>query len=491
MYSVSALKVLPLFSLLLVTVTEAVRIIPRDNNSSSITSPAPLASCTASCHALNGITTWHWVKATITGTVTAATVIYIVDERTNQTRTTTKLNTLPANVTMPPTNAAGTHISQIPVETEVGKTTTVEVAYPTEFVAYPLSYYWYGTLPTTDSNGKSVCSTLDSENREYITFSSYKTPAQETPTSTDSADKPGFTYALLSEVCYFRPIATINIGDAAPTLCSLEAVCPEAAVQTVMFLTETSVSHESSTPDPTPDPAPENTSKPGTSATALPENQSSIFSPSPTSPQGQSGQTGPASPAGQISSVNQPTVTPSRDGSQSTSLSSFTPLPTPIVLGGETASFDSLTNLVIGSQTVSQGSQITVGANTVSLASGGSVVVVNGKTESLVVAPTTAAVVISFGSITATANSDGNFVFSTLGHQTTVSLSTNGAGKTVAVVDGKTETVSTLPTSSSNAIGGAIASGIELSNKGLQLMRADYTRLSMLIVVLVAVVCNL
>jgi hypothetical protein len=63
----------------------------------------------------------------ITSNITVATVIYIIDERTNQTRTSTKTNTIPAGVTIPPTNAAGTHISYVTFETAPGQNSTVEV----------------------------------------------------------------------------------------------------------------------------------------------------------------------------------------------------------------------------------------------------------------------------------------------------------------------------------------------------------------------------
>ena len=70
---------------------------------------------------------WQWNRVTITSNITVATIIYIVDERTNQTRTSTKTNTLPSGVTIPPTNAAGTHFSLVTLETAPGESATVEV----------------------------------------------------------------------------------------------------------------------------------------------------------------------------------------------------------------------------------------------------------------------------------------------------------------------------------------------------------------------------
>ena len=93
---------------------------PRQANAS--VTPAP--SCQADCNAFEPIVGHSWFPIQITANFTYATVILIVDERTNQTITSTKTNALPDGVTMPPTNAAGTHVSTITYETAVGKSTT-------------------------------------------------------------------------------------------------------------------------------------------------------------------------------------------------------------------------------------------------------------------------------------------------------------------------------------------------------------------------------
>jgi hypothetical protein len=76
---------------------------------------------------MNLIRQWKWKRAKVTGNITVATVVYIVDERTNQTRISTKTNSLPAGITSIPTNAAGTHTSKVTIETAPGRNATVEV----------------------------------------------------------------------------------------------------------------------------------------------------------------------------------------------------------------------------------------------------------------------------------------------------------------------------------------------------------------------------
>ena len=133
------------------------------------------------------------------------------------------------------------------------------------------------------------------------------------------------------------------------------------------------------------------------------------------------------------------------------------PTPPPVLVGSQPAVLDSSSNLVIGGQTVSQGAQIIVGGNTISLAVGGSIAVVNGATQAIVPAP-----VITVSNVPIVVNGEGNFVASNAaGVKTVGSITTDARGSTVAVIGG---TTSSLHPASSGGIGGAVASGIEFSN---------------------------
>ena len=73
-------------------------------------------SCTADCSVSAIDPSWVWAPATISGTVTAATIVYIVNNRTNTTGTSTIYNSLPSQVTIPPTNSAGLQTAVITPE---------------------------------------------------------------------------------------------------------------------------------------------------------------------------------------------------------------------------------------------------------------------------------------------------------------------------------------------------------------------------------------
>ncbi|RDW63952.1 hypothetical protein BP5796_10454 [Coleophoma crateriformis] len=97
-------------------------------------------------------------------------------------------------------------------------------------------------------------------------------------------------------------------------------------------------------------------------------------------------------------------------------ITSSPPAPTSgsILFGNSIISQDSQSNVVIGSQTLSPGSAITVSGQTVSLSPSGSAVIINGfslPSQS----PTPPPVVISYGSLAITANSQSGFV---IGSQT-------------------------------------------------------------------------
>lgn len=54
-----------------------------------------------------------WVQASIATTITAATVVLVVNNGTNSTRTSTVYNTELGGYTLPDTNSAGTKVSTI------------------------------------------------------------------------------------------------------------------------------------------------------------------------------------------------------------------------------------------------------------------------------------------------------------------------------------------------------------------------------------------
>ena len=108
------------------------------------------------------------------------------------------------------------------------------------------------------------------------------------------------------------------------------------------------------------------------------------------------------------------------------------------------------------------------GGNTISLAQGGSVAVVNGATQAL--RPTSAPAAITVNGQTITADSAGQFtvggsglmvggsaIIVSNGHSAaTVSLATDARGNTVAVINGQSSTLA----AGNSEVGDAVASGM-------------------------------
>jgi len=81
-----------------------------------------------------------WVPISFNTTITAATVIAIVNTVANTTRYSTKYNDLPPGYTLPPTNDAGTQTTTISKTYNHNSTFTTTLAYPTAYQDYPTSY---------------------------------------------------------------------------------------------------------------------------------------------------------------------------------------------------------------------------------------------------------------------------------------------------------------------------------------------------------------
>lgn len=96
------------------------QLVPRDVNGT-------VSNCAANCSVAGVAGHYYWAKQQITATLTAATVIYIVDKKKGTTRTETKYNELPAGVTPPPTNAAGTQTTSITVYPQYGVSSIMEL----------------------------------------------------------------------------------------------------------------------------------------------------------------------------------------------------------------------------------------------------------------------------------------------------------------------------------------------------------------------------
>ncbi|KAK0508632.1 hypothetical protein JMJ35_008908 [Cladonia borealis] len=203
-----------------------------------------------------------WSQLSITATYTLETVLFIINNQTNSTRTSTVKNTDInfANISIPTnTNSAGTVTTVIPV----GDGNTITATFPsTPYEDYPSTYAFCGTLPTVIS-GTSTCLTIQSEtcaisgysasglnsNNGVFTFPSHPPISVGVQTGLDlSQDPRGWTYtAMVDTDCdagggllkpLFPDLEFWSCGGV------MTCVSPAIALNTALFLTVTSTSHE-------------------------------------------------------------------------------------------------------------------------------------------------------------------------------------------------------------------------------------------------------
>lgn len=90
--------------------------------------PGTTPTCRASC-VPGDFQPWSisWVMAQVATTITAATVVVVVNNRTNVTRTTTEFNTELAGYSLPETNSAGTKVTTLTLSDYLAKTNITTV----------------------------------------------------------------------------------------------------------------------------------------------------------------------------------------------------------------------------------------------------------------------------------------------------------------------------------------------------------------------------
>ncbi|KAF2401491.1 hypothetical protein EJ06DRAFT_394140 [Trichodelitschia bisporula] len=92
------------------------------SKSSGLSAASDGGTCKGVCHVYAFSERWDWATQTVTAEIVAATVIVVI--RNGTKTTSTKFNKLPSGHTLPPTNAAGTHIETVTYRPKYGVTTT-------------------------------------------------------------------------------------------------------------------------------------------------------------------------------------------------------------------------------------------------------------------------------------------------------------------------------------------------------------------------------
>ncbi|MCJ1339004.1 hypothetical protein MMC09_004293 [Bachmanniomyces sp. S44760] len=454
-----------------------------------------LANCTLSVESASYL---YWVPLPVATTITAETVVFIINNKLNTTRTTTLTiaETELGNYTLPDVNTAGTHVTTLTnFDPLNGQNQTTVVAYPTVYSDYAYTIDWSGQITTT-TDGQATCLTHNGYLPETLP-SHPPLPTSRNPLDTN--DTKGLTYE--PQILYNGCDPNAEIGplfpdNAALHTCNFSADCvaPLAVSSTALFLTATSTSFDDSSP-------PEQTSAAGPSSapgqpTALPE---SLPSP-PTSPSQSAApvNTQPAPPNPPTTTIppannpppnnsppnnppannppannppannppannppmnnppgnsNQPGAGPTAPGSQATSPA---PLPAPIVVAGNTIAPNSASQFIVSGQTLAPGSPIVLGtgavATTVALQASAGVtqLIVGSSTSNLpppAVAPAVTAPPVVVGASIISANSASQYVVGSqtlaLGSSivigsgtatTALALQTNSNGRTEIVV---------------------------------------------------------
>ncbi|KAF2427506.1 hypothetical protein EJ08DRAFT_662813 [Tothia fuscella] len=222
-----------------------------------------------------------WQAISITANFTHATVVEVINTVRNTTRYSTIFNEVPANITVPPTNKAGTRVATTTIVKWPGSTVTTEIAYPTGYYDYSFAYAWSGTLEFTKANS-TYCSTatkattISMKSHPIIPYSSpYMWPQdwliwQSCTTSLSlrdakatstvpkevacpthghifphGGDATGLNYEMVAE----RYGGSFDNEDLFPEFaeyanCSNSAEAPAGFLTSVGFLTVKSVSHE-------------------------------------------------------------------------------------------------------------------------------------------------------------------------------------------------------------------------------------------------------
>ncbi|KAI9814503.1 MAG: hypothetical protein M1826_002250 [Phylliscum demangeonii] len=439
--------------------------------------------CTANCGAsFPDYTRIYWLSLDFTTTITAATVVTIINTRTNATRKSTIFNDLPAGstFTQPDVNAAGTQVTTITTTDYFAVNYTTVLAFPTEFLDYTNSYRWSGVLATA-TEGNGPCTSVDDH---YARLPSH-VPAPSPPVVyPNDGDPAGLNFKPIWDELF---AADTFFRDSFPDVpafhvCHLaDGAGPPLVWPTASYLTETAVSYEGNDPataggavpagapvvPPTAEASPTPAGNPDVPiiapAVSIPPVQVQPIKPStvPVSTVAVPAAAGgpsvaipavvggiPAALPGAITPLpNIPVTIGTLNGQTQTIVvgSRSAALPGPIVLGSQTYTANSVTQYVIEGQTLAVGSPITVGSRSATAvlqlqatsdaaSPGGRTQVIVGS-SSTVVQPNGAPIVI--GDQTYRVNSATQYVIG--GH-------TLGIGTPITVGSGASEAVLLLQT---------------------------------------------
>ncbi|KAI9828861.1 MAG: hypothetical protein M1826_005965 [Phylliscum demangeonii] len=187
----------------------------------------------------------YWLSFPINTTITAATVVTVINTRTNATRKSTIYNDLPSGFTLPDVNADGTRVTTITTTDYFARNYTTVLAFPTIFLGYPNSYEWSGILPTPAGN--EPCTSV----KYHAAPLPSHVPAPSPTVAFPIGDAYGTNFQALRD---WLPGDHNFFKDSFPDVLAFQVCTPflevagEAVWPTASYLTESSVSYEGNDP---------------------------------------------------------------------------------------------------------------------------------------------------------------------------------------------------------------------------------------------------
>jgi hypothetical protein len=310
------------------------------------------------------------VQLIVTTTITAATVVEIVNTVYNTTKTTTIFNTLPPGYyyhlqmrqvhewTLLPTCGQGTRLAPSckynPMWPQciqlIFLTNNVTSAFPSFFINWGDSYVWSGTLQTTGNTPNVTECVTAPPSGSTVQISSNPQPTDNSLyVPSFGSDSRGLLFTLSWEyhIALYEEFKTLFPDQGALQTCASSDNSGAGANFAASFMT--------------------------VSSTQFVNLETTSASPGSLGTSQVPSQTGISSPAGQPTSqsTNQPTSSPSPTASQPYDSNPVAPVSA------------APTSYIIGTQTILPGSQIIYSGTTISLSPSGTDLVINGATTPL------------------------------------------------------------------------------------------------------------
>ncbi|KAH0536870.1 hypothetical protein FGG08_006301 [Glutinoglossum americanum] len=201
-------------------------------------------------------------KSAIATTITAATVIVVVDRGTNATSTTTEFsNATKFVIERAPTNDRGTAVTTLTVSDSMAHTQfTTVIPYPNAYVTYDYDFWVWGTFQITATNNVKSCVTATGTQSQLISLPSHPPFTKSYPATTPAGgDDRGNNFVPMFE--WGEAVDDMFPDVGMLHSCIGRADQPFQSLTVASFLTETSTHYRDSGASSPPQAQPETSAK--------------------------------------------------------------------------------------------------------------------------------------------------------------------------------------------------------------------------------------